>query len=231
MCIRDRCTWIFLVLSNNLLVGKIPEAFGSFSTLQELNLQNNQLFGEIPVTIYSLRYLVWLDLSNNQFAGEIPEAISSLSYYPKWEISGSTYSTSHPTNSLVRSLPLSRMRDTLLAFSPTPTFAHSPTPLWTWPTVTSPNNSPQVCSYFFSFLVHFSSWPWASTGMFLLGAAEEETQSHLDSNWKQTTFHSVQFSDLNIIEKLIDDNPNWKRRRRGCVWDDFECRIRRNGSG
>ncbi|KAL3510413.1 hypothetical protein ACH5RR_029814 [Cinchona calisaya] len=70
-------------LSNNKLVGEIPEEIMDLAGLQNLNLSKNHLSGRIPDRIGNLKHLESLDLSINQLFGGIPpslSAINSLSY-------------------------------------------------------------------------------------------------------------------------------------------------------
>lgn len=67
-----------LNLSNNNLVGTIPNVLENLSVLKVLNLSNNQLSGSIPNTICQLSSLQELDLSNNQLSGKFPNTIGEL---------------------------------------------------------------------------------------------------------------------------------------------------------
>ncbi len=66
-----------LVLSNNLLIGVIPEEIGLLRYLRELDLSRNFLTGEIPLELGSTA-LRSLDLGNNLFTGNIPYTFSGL---------------------------------------------------------------------------------------------------------------------------------------------------------
>jgi Leucine-rich repeat (LRR) protein len=59
-------------LSNNNLVGSIPQAITDLIYLRALNLPNNQLSGGMPTAFGSLIYLQTLNLSNNQLTGAMP---------------------------------------------------------------------------------------------------------------------------------------------------------------
>ncbi|WCJ39123.1 Receptor-like protein EIX1 [Euphorbia peplus] len=67
----------FLDLSNNKLVGEIPDGITSLPNLLSLNLSHNLLGGRIPEDIGAMQKLEALDLSQNQLFGEIPESMSS----------------------------------------------------------------------------------------------------------------------------------------------------------
>ncbi len=68
-----------LDLSDNNLIGSIPESIGELRTMGGLSLANNQLSGELPVEIRNLGYFMGthtlnrLDLSGNEeLTGELP---------------------------------------------------------------------------------------------------------------------------------------------------------------
>ncbi|GAU32402.1 hypothetical protein TSUD_44450 [Trifolium subterraneum] len=65
-------------LSENNLVGSIPNEITWLTGLHGLNLSNNQLKGEIPQLIGDMKSLESLDMSHNQLSGRIPETMSAL---------------------------------------------------------------------------------------------------------------------------------------------------------
>ncbi|CAN4104948.1 unnamed protein product [Withania somnifera] len=67
-------------LSNNSLVGEIPEEITSLMSLLGLNLSRNNLTGSIPLKIGQLRAINFLDLSQNRLSGKIPTSFSQLSH-------------------------------------------------------------------------------------------------------------------------------------------------------
>lgn len=77
--IRDENKVISLRLSNNNLVGSLPEEIGYLIDMQNLDLDNNQLIGGIPASIGKIQQLGGLYMSGNQFTGEIPSEICNLS--------------------------------------------------------------------------------------------------------------------------------------------------------
>ena len=77
--VRDENEITYLGLSNNNLVGNLPEEIGYLIDLQILDLEENQLTGEIPASIGQMQRLGSLFISNNQLTGKIPSEISNLS--------------------------------------------------------------------------------------------------------------------------------------------------------
>lgn len=78
----ELCSWygitcengkvVSIDLSNNNLVGSIPNNIGQLTSLKELSLRNNQLVGSIPTFFDNLLNLEYLDLRGNLLDGPIP---------------------------------------------------------------------------------------------------------------------------------------------------------------
>ncbi|CAI9779203.1 unnamed protein product [Fraxinus pennsylvanica] len=66
----------FISLSNNNLIGAIPESICSASYLLVLDLSNNSLSGTIPKCLLSSQTLGVLNLGRNDLSGIIPDAFS-----------------------------------------------------------------------------------------------------------------------------------------------------------
>jgi len=69
---------ISIDLSNNNLLGYIPEEIGNFPYLNYLDLSSNQITDTIPNEIGNLSNLNILNLNDNNFVGNIPVEISQL---------------------------------------------------------------------------------------------------------------------------------------------------------
>ncbi|XP_028789513.1 receptor-like protein EIX2 [Neltuma alba] len=63
---------VYLNLSNNNLLGELPDCWDHFKSLRILDLSNNQLLGRIPDSMGSLSQLQQLVLRNNCFNGGLP---------------------------------------------------------------------------------------------------------------------------------------------------------------
>ncbi|KAK1437126.1 hypothetical protein QVD17_02911 [Tagetes erecta] len=68
---------LFFSISNNNLVGVIPESIRNASSLRVLNLSRNKLTGPIPL-IGNMKDLQSLDLSVNMLDGSIPQELTNL---------------------------------------------------------------------------------------------------------------------------------------------------------
>uniref|UniRef100_A0A0R0L144 Uncharacterized protein n=1 Tax=Glycine max TaxID=3847 RepID=A0A0R0L144_SOYBN len=64
-----------LDLTNNRLSGKIPESMDTLVNLEALILRNNSLIGELPFTLKNCTSLVTFDVSENLLSGPIPSWI------------------------------------------------------------------------------------------------------------------------------------------------------------
>ncbi|KAK4573700.1 hypothetical protein RGQ29_031586 [Quercus rubra] len=69
---------VFLNLSHNSLIGKLPFEVANLKNINELDVSNNHLFGEIPASIGSCLILEHLYLQGNSFKGAIPSSLASL---------------------------------------------------------------------------------------------------------------------------------------------------------
>ncbi|XP_054817000.1 receptor-like protein EIX1 [Prosopis cineraria] len=86
-------------LSNNNLVGFIPEVLTSLTGLDSLNLSHNSLSGEIPSKIGKMKFLESLDLSWNQLEGPLPSSMSSLTSLSHLNLSYNNFSGTIPKGS------------------------------------------------------------------------------------------------------------------------------------
>jgi len=66
-------------LSDNDLLGKLPDELGDLEFLQYLDLSNNAIGGSIPAQLGDCNSLVYLNLSSNLFSNAIPESLGNLS--------------------------------------------------------------------------------------------------------------------------------------------------------
>ncbi|RDX63359.1 Receptor-like protein kinase HSL1, partial [Mucuna pruriens] len=67
-----------LDLSENALVGPIPDALSHIATIRHLDLSANNLSGDIPASLATLPHLETLNLLYNLFTGTIPSSLGNL---------------------------------------------------------------------------------------------------------------------------------------------------------
>ncbi|KAK7393227.1 hypothetical protein VNO78_21771 [Psophocarpus tetragonolobus] len=67
-----------LELSNNNLIGSLPDCFGQLIKLKALFLSSNHFLGVIPKSLEKLVSLKYIDLSRNSLSGTIPQSIDQL---------------------------------------------------------------------------------------------------------------------------------------------------------
>ncbi|KAL7163471.1 hypothetical protein ACSBR2_039559 [Camellia fascicularis] len=91
-------------LSNNGIVGEIPEELMDLFGLLNLNLSGNHLKGRIPNNIGNLTQLESLDFSRNKLSGPIPPSRSSLSYLSHLNMSFNNLLGRIPTGNQLRTL-------------------------------------------------------------------------------------------------------------------------------
>ncbi|GAB2289470.1 hypothetical protein Dimus_023779 [Dionaea muscipula] len=78
---------VVIDLSNNNLVGKIPDSIGNLGGLIAVDLFGNSFTGSIPSSFLNLSDLEYLDLSRNLLSGEIPQQLSELTFLNVFNVS------------------------------------------------------------------------------------------------------------------------------------------------
>ena len=78
VCNSEQTQIASIDLSDNGLLGNLPESVAAFSTLTHLQLRGNELSGQLPGALGELSQLQVLDLGINQFSGDIPLNIGQL---------------------------------------------------------------------------------------------------------------------------------------------------------
>ena len=87
-----------LALSNNNLLGPIPNEIGNLPNLIVLSLNNNQLSGSIPTTIGNLTNLEVLQLHVNLLGGSIPDQIGNLTKLSILRLNGAQFTGAIPSS-------------------------------------------------------------------------------------------------------------------------------------
>ncbi|XP_059650472.1 receptor-like protein EIX1 [Cornus florida] len=78
---------LYLRLSNNRLVGKLPEWLSQLQNLVDLGLDNNLIGGPIPASLGTLQNLTNMELGGNEFTGTLPESFGQLSELSALDVS------------------------------------------------------------------------------------------------------------------------------------------------
>ncbi|XP_059315523.1 receptor-like protein EIX2 [Lycium ferocissimum] len=93
-----------LDLSENNLVGGIPQELTKLIGLQSLNLSRNNLNGSIPKKLGDLKELESLDLCHNKLSGSIPQSLASLNFLSYMNLSYNNLSGPIPTGNQLQTL-------------------------------------------------------------------------------------------------------------------------------
>ncbi|XP_019173545.1 PREDICTED: probable LRR receptor-like serine/threonine-protein kinase At3g47570 [Ipomoea nil] len=67
-----------LDISQNKLLGEIPDTIGDCLSLEYLDMHDNLFEGKVPPSLVSLKNITHLDISNNKLTGEIPRDLQKL---------------------------------------------------------------------------------------------------------------------------------------------------------
>ena len=67
-----------LDLSQNTLTGSLPQSIGQAWKLLKLQIQHNKLFSDLSQSLGEMRFLQYLDISNNNIGGNLPDSLSGL---------------------------------------------------------------------------------------------------------------------------------------------------------
>ncbi|XP_076908661.1 receptor-like protein EIX2 [Bidens hawaiensis] len=93
-----------LDLSNNKIIGEIPDALVYLAGLKNLNLSGNLKTGYIPTIIGDLKQLKSLDLSMNKLSGRIPQSLTSLNFLSFLNLSFNNLSGPIPMGNQIQTL-------------------------------------------------------------------------------------------------------------------------------
>ncbi|KAL4382509.1 hypothetical protein S245_014166 [Arachis hypogaea] len=86
-----------LDLSSNNLVGMIPSCLGSFSrSLHILRLAGNKLIGNIPQNYAKENALQWIDFSSNKLCGQLPRSFVNCRMLEVLDVSHNHFNDSFP---------------------------------------------------------------------------------------------------------------------------------------
>lgn len=108
---ENPCSWngitckqgkvVSLSIPRKGLVGYLPAALGSLSSLRHLNLRSNRLFGNLPLELFFVKSLQSLVLYGNSLSGPLPQEIGNLTSLQNLDLSHNLFKGLIPS-SLIR---------------------------------------------------------------------------------------------------------------------------------
>ncbi|XP_076925779.1 receptor-like protein kinase HSL1 [Bidens hawaiensis] len=199
-----------LYLDGNSLSGEIPTTIRSWNSLTTLNLARNKLSGEIPISITSLPHLLDLDLSDNQLSGKIPPQLSRLRLttlnlssnklagripYP---FDNLAYENSFLNNqNLCASSAISNLHNCYATLPKSTTHLHKS------------SHSDKLSSKIIAMIVVLAAFVTFVAILCILfvfrGYIKKKQKLDL-TTWKLTSFHTLKFTEANILCCLTDNN-------------------------
>ncbi|KAK1436071.1 hypothetical protein QVD17_01846 [Tagetes erecta] len=193
-----------LYLDGNSLSGELPSIIRSWNSLTTLNLARNELSGQIPSAITSLPHLLDLDLSDNKFSGKIPPQLSGLRLTSlnlssnnltgkiPYAFDNLAYENSFLNNpSLCSSAQIPNLRNCNAAVG------------------TKSSNSHKFSSKIIAMIVVLSAFVILVTilcTLFMFRGYIKKKQKLDLTTWKLTSFHTLKFTEANILCCLTDNN-------------------------
>ncbi|XP_023891417.2 receptor-like protein kinase HSL1 [Quercus suber] len=219
-------SWVQLVVfdaRNNLLSGKIPAELTSLSHLISLFLGGNQFSGELPSEMISWKLLTTLDLSRNKLSGQIPGVVGSLPDLNYLDLSNNQLSGEIPFNLMVNSLNLSynqlsgKIPDQLNNLAYENSFLNNSnlcvaSPILDLPscytkTLDSNNNKmPSIYLAMILVLVIVVLLVTVLLSLYKLSDYRRKKHQRNLATWKLTSFQRLNFTDLNILSNLTENN-------------------------
>ncbi|KAI3822031.1 hypothetical protein L1987_09612 [Smallanthus sonchifolius] len=213
--------------SNNLLLGEIPTGFTNLSQLSVLYLDGNSLSGELPSTIRSWNSLTTLNLARNNLSGPIPPAITSLPHLLDLDLSENQFSGKIPpefsrlrlttlnlsSNKLTGRVPYAfdnlayensfLNNPNLCASSPIPNLHNC------YATYTKSSHSNKFSPNIIAMIVVLSAFVILVAilcTLFMFRGYLKKKQKRDLTTWKLTSFHTLKFTEANILCCLTDNN-------------------------
>ncbi|MCO5603469.1 hypothetical protein L7F22_057619 [Adiantum nelumboides] len=176
-----------LQLADNGFAGGIPSSLASLSAINVLNLSHNQLSGGIPTELSELR-LTNFDVSYNHLSGPIPSGFINGAFAGSFvgnpDLCGRNVIGIRPCNISSNK----RTSKLLLRVLLVATFGAALILL--------------IVGMVFLYRVHGSQIKNAIKGK----KVGESGHTFTSSPWRVTSFHKVQYGELDIVSRLDDDN-------------------------
>ncbi|KAK9079818.1 hypothetical protein SSX86_001491 [Deinandra increscens subsp. villosa] len=194
-----------LYLDGNSLSGELPATVSSWTSLTTLNLARNNLSGEIPPAITSLPHLLDLDLSENQFSGKIPPQMSSL------RLTSLNLSSNKLTGRIPNAFDNLAYENSFLnnpdlcASSPIPNLHNCNAAVGYTKSSHSQKVSPKIIAIIVVISAFVIVFAILCTIIMFRGYLKKKQKLDL-TTWKLTSFHTLRFTEANILCCLTDNN-------------------------
>ncbi|GKV44912.1 hypothetical protein SLEP1_g52046 [Rubroshorea leprosula] len=207
--------------SNNLLSGEIPKEITYLSKLITLLLDGNQLSGELPTNTVSWISLTTLDLSGNQLTGQIPASIGSLPDLLNLDLSDNQFYGKIPAkigNLRLTSLNLSSNKlsgkipdefDNLAYENSFLNNSHlcADNRVLNLPDCSSTLHQPQkLSSKYLPLVLALAVVVTIVSVILTLFKFRDYREKKYLATWKLTTFQRLDFTEVNILPSLTDNN-------------------------
>nr|GLL39755.1 receptor-like protein kinase HSL1 [Ipomoea trifida] len=189
-----------LMLDGNMLSGNFPSNIISWKSLSTLICSRNQLSGTIPPSLGILPNLNQLDLSENQFSGEIPPEIGRLK----------------PTSLNLSSNHLSgKIPDQFEVAAFQKSFLNNPGLCATTPSLglrdcgAKTEKSNKISAKLIAILGSIAAFLFLVAVLYMVyvfRSYKKRKQALLVQDWKLTPFHTLSFTESNIIPNLAEKN-------------------------
>uniref|UniRef100_A0A2N9HSZ7 Protein kinase domain-containing protein n=1 Tax=Fagus sylvatica TaxID=28930 RepID=A0A2N9HSZ7_FAGSY len=208
--------------SNNLFTGTIPQELTALAHLTTLLLDQNQLSGSLPSNIISWKSLNTLNLSRNKISGHIPEKLAYLATLTELDLSENQLSGQIPPQ-------LGLLKLTSLNLSSNHLTGNVPTQFENNAYARSFLNNPTLCASKSSLNIDIcNSEPLKSSKIppiylaLIIGLVMavvvcllatclviriyKKKKQVLDSTWRLTSFHTLNFTESEILSGLTENN-------------------------
>uniref|UniRef100_A0A2N9HS67 Protein kinase domain-containing protein n=1 Tax=Fagus sylvatica TaxID=28930 RepID=A0A2N9HS67_FAGSY len=208
--------------SNNLFTGTIPQELTALAHLTTLLLDQNQLSGSLPSNIISWKSLNTLNLSRNKISGHIPEKLAYLATLTELDLSENQLSGQIPPQ-------LGLLKLTSLNLSSNHLTGKIPTQFENNAYARSFLNNPTLCASKSSLNIDIcNSEPLKSSKIppiylaLIIGLVMavvvcllatclviriyKKKKQVLDSTWRLTSFHTLNFTESEILSGLTENN-------------------------
>ncbi|RAL45688.1 hypothetical protein DM860_009552 [Cuscuta australis] len=209
--------------SNNLLTGKIPQELTVLKSLSVLMLDGNMLSGNFPSNITSWKSLSTLICSRNQLSGKIPPALGLLPNLNQLDLSENHFSGKippeighlRPTSLNLSSNDLSgKIPEELEVAAFEKSFLNNPSLCAATPSIGLATCNPKPKKYdkipakvmaILGSTLAFLSLIVIAYMLFVF-TSYRKRKTDVVKDWKLTPFHSLSFTESNIIQNLEEKN-------------------------